>query len=437
MKMPFLLALIVVGFLPRPHLLASTESELPGPAVPNGLGVNIHFTDPKPGEMEMLAHTGVRWIRMDFDWSATEREKGIYDFSAYDRLIAAIEAHHIRALLILDYCNPHYDGGLSPATDEGRKAFSRWAAAAARHFRNRGILWEMYNEPNGMGEGSFWRPRGDVTQYVKLALEVGKALRETEPGELYIGPATAGIDYAFLEECFKAGLLEYWSAVSVHPYRQSAPETAAPDYARLRQMIDQYAPNGTVIPILSSEWGYSSAWKDMDEAKQGKMLPRQWLTNLANNVPLSIWYDWHDDGPSPEEPEHHFGMVRHGYSAGESPVYQPKPAYVAAQTLARVLEGYSFRERLPVGGPNDYVMLFAKDNDVCSVAWTTDASPRAIVVPSPPGRYTATGHTGETLPPLVADANGLSVILTDAPTYFVPERSTPHPEVGLSVYRPK
>ena len=76
----------------------------------------------------------------------------------------------------------------------------------------------------------------------KLALAVGRALRAAEPGETYIGPATSTIDFAFLEKCFQAGLLEYWSAVTVHPYRQEGPETAAAEYARLRQLIDRYAP---------------------------------------------------------------------------------------------------------------------------------------------------------------------------------------------------
>ena len=34
-----------------------------------------------------------------------EREKGLYDFSAYDRLLAALDAHQIRAVLIFDYSN--------------------------------------------------------------------------------------------------------------------------------------------------------------------------------------------------------------------------------------------------------------------------------------------------------------------------------------------
>jgi hypothetical protein len=368
--------------------------------------------------MEMLAGAGFRWIRMDFAWDATEREKGRYDFSAYDRLLAALDAHKIRAVLIFDYSNRHYDGGLSPASDEGRGAFARWAAAAARHFRNRGVLWEMYNEPN-IG---FWKPKPDTTQYVKLALAVGKALRAAEPGELYIGPASSELPLPFLEACFQGGLLEYWSAVSVHPYRQSGPETAAFDYARLRQLIGRYGPKGKTIPIISGEWGYSSAWKTFDETRQGKMLPRQWLTNLANGVPLSIWYDWHDDGRDPKEPEHHFGTVHHDYSAGKTPVYQPKPAYFAAQTLTRMLAGCRFQKRLSIGTPRDCVLAFANDKDeVRLVAWTIGSS-HTIVIPAAAGRYTATGHTGRSLPPLLADATGLAVVLSDAPIYLVPDR---------------
>src|SRR5947209_8256134 len=83
--------------------------------------------------------------------------------------------------------------------------------ATAHHFKGRGYLWEMWNEPNIQ----FWKPRPSADDYAKLALAVGKALRDAEPDEAYIGPATSGIDLKFIETCFKAGCLEYWSAVSV------------------------------------------------------------------------------------------------------------------------------------------------------------------------------------------------------------------------------
>src|SRR4030095_10730234 len=104
---------------------------LPPPVIPECLGVNIHFTDPKPGEMEMLAAGGFKWVRMDFTWAATEREKGVYDFTAYDRLVAHLDKHKLRALFILDYGNKLYDpDSASPHTDESRAAFARCAAAA-------------------------------------------------------------------------------------------------------------------------------------------------------------------------------------------------------------------------------------------------------------------------------------------------------------------
>src|SRR5438270_13822769 len=75
----------------------SLYADLPSTPLPNGIGVNIHFTDPRPGEMEMLAAAGFKWLRMDLGWSGIERNKGVYDFAAYDRLVAAPEKHGMKA----------------------------------------------------------------------------------------------------------------------------------------------------------------------------------------------------------------------------------------------------------------------------------------------------------------------------------------------------
>jgi polysaccharide biosynthesis protein PslG len=406
---------VVLSVLVVERSPAAEVAGLPGPNVPDGLGVNIHFTDPRPGEMEMLAAAGFRWVRMDFGWGGTEREKGKYDFSAFDRLMAALDKHHVRAIFILDYSNRHYDQGLSPSSDEGRQAMARWAAAAAKHFRGRGIVWEMYNEPNIF----FWRPKPDVNQYAKLALEIGRALRAAEPKEIYVGPATSTIDFAFLEKCFQAGLLEYWSAVTVHPYRQDGPEKAIPEYSRLRKLIDRYAPPGKKIPIISGEWGYSSGWKNHDETRQGKMLSRQWLVNLASEVPLSIWYDWHDDGQDVKEPEHHFGTVHFAYKSGAQPVYEPKPAYLAAKTLTATLGGFHFDKRLPQPSGDDYVYVFAKGQQRKWVVWTTAAKQHPARIEIGPGEFAVTGHLGQALP-AISSSGSAEITLSDAPLFLTP-----------------
>src|SRR5271163_835301 len=80
-------------------LLRSSASAVPSDATlfgPNTLGVNIHFTTALPGEMEMLAQAGFRWVRMDFDWTSTELQPGKYDFSAYDQLLSELDPYGIR-----------------------------------------------------------------------------------------------------------------------------------------------------------------------------------------------------------------------------------------------------------------------------------------------------------------------------------------------------
>src|SRR5882724_11059689 len=142
------------------------------PPVPEGFGVNIHFTDPAPGEMKMLAESGVRWVRMDFKWDITETTRGTYDFAPYDRLMSALAPFGIRPLFILDYGNPLYDDGAPPRTGGTREAFARWAVAAAKHYAGRGVIWETYNEPNNK---MFWRPRPDAQEYAALAAVVARA----------------------------------------------------------------------------------------------------------------------------------------------------------------------------------------------------------------------------------------------------------------------
>jgi len=385
------------------------------PTVTQGLGVNIHFTEPKPGEVKMIADAGFRWVRMDFNWEETEREHGRYDFSPYDRLLKELDANNLRALFILDYGNPLYTEGMSVRTAEARSAFARWAVAAARHFSGRGIVWEVFNEPN---IEIFWPPEPKVDEYIALASEVGRAFRNEVPNEKLFGPATSKIDLPFLESCFKANELNYWSGVSVHPYRQTNPESAANDYARLRETIVRYKNANTTPSIISGEWGYSSVWRDMTEERQAAMLARQFLTNVSNGIPISIWYDWRDDGADPMEAEHHFGLVKNQYESGRTQVYEPKPAYLAAKTFTTQLSGYRFAERMNVGSDDDYVLVFTNGGERRLVAWTTSFTSRRVNVSSVSGRFVITKITGEPGGFVSASNGSLSIEISSSPIYL-------------------
>jgi hypothetical protein len=314
---------------------------------------------------------------MDFGWAGIEQKKGEYNWGDYEELTANLEKRGLRAIYILDYSNPLYEETVvsknplngqeqrdtaSPQHPESVAAYAKWAAAAVKHFSGRHIVWEIWNEPNI----SFWKPKPDVQQYTTMCLAALKAIREADPNATVVGPATSEVPMRFLEDFCASGALEYLDAVSVHPYRnyKKGPETAAEDYAKLRALIEKYAPaNKKNLPILGGEWGYSTFTKGISVEKQAAFVARQQLANLLENVPISIWYDWQNDGENPEEREQNFGIVTYDL--------KPKPAYTALKTLTRELSGYRIEKRIATGKDTDYVLLLTNKAARKLAVWTT------------------------------------------------------------------
>jgi len=413
-SLPPLCCLAALTLAAAPWAVATPHPSLPGPVVPDGLGVNIHFTDPAAGEMELLAAAGFRWVRMDLIWQSIERERGIYDFSAYDRLVGQLTKHGIKALFILDYGNRLYEPDSSVQSAAGRRAYAQWAAAAVTHYQGRGYLWEFWNEPNG----GFWKPAPDPVAYAAMARAAAAAIRAAAPAEALLGPATSGIDFPFLTSCFERGVLADWDAVSVHPYRQNEPESVLMEYGKLAEVIRRAAPAGRDLPIVSGEWGYSAVWQNQDEDAQGRLLARQFLTNLSQRIPLSIWYDWRNDGADPKDAEHHFGTVGLPQQEAGKPVLRIKPAYQAARTLTTTLAGHHFIRRLAVGASDDWVLLFGNERELVVACWTTAAQARTIRLKSGAATCQSCNHLGAAAAALAAHDGTLEVALDAAPRYL-------------------
>jgi hypothetical protein len=174
-----------------------------------------------------------------------------------------------------------------------------------------------------------------------------------------------------MEYFLQSGVLEFLDGVSVHPYRDpnQPPETAAADYKRLREMMDRYAPESKrgKIPILSGEWGYASNTKGVSLETQAAFAVRQQLCNLLNGVPLSIWYDWKNDGHDPADNEQNFGTVRENM--------EPKPAYTALKTMTAELSGYRLDRKLAGLAESDFVLVFVNGTGARKAAAWTLAQP--------------------------------------------------------------
>jgi len=87
-------------------------------------------------------------------------------------------------------------------------------------------------------------------------------------------------------------------------------------------------------------------------------------------VPVSIWYDWKNDGADPAEREHNFGVVNQRLEA--------KPAALAIRALTGELAGYRLERRLPVGDDRDYVLQFTRSRGAPKLAAWTVGEPHAL-----------------------------------------------------------
>lgn len=376
------LFLAIGAFLP----VAMGAKLLPRLAIPDGFGVNIHFTG-LPHDLHMISEGGFKFIRMDLAWSRVEQTKGVYDFkgSGYDSLTLGCEELGIRVLYILDYSNELYESDRSVRTEAGRKAFADFAEAAAKRYAGKGILWEVWNEANIK---QFWTPQPSVDDYCKLVEAAASRIRNADPSGQVIAGATSGIPFEWLEGCFKNGLLKWIDVLSVHPYRPQPPETVIQDYTKLRGLIARYAPAGKQIPVISGEWGYSNLNWDksrLTEQKQADYLVRMFLINAYQNIPVSIWYDWKNDGTDPNEREHNFGTVKQDLN--------PKAAYLAMKVLSSNLKGYSISEKLDLGNENDFAFKLTNGDSEAVAFWTL--GPRHNVnLPIDPTEVTLVGIYG-------------------------------------------
>ena len=345
---------------------------LPTPGIPQSVGVNIHFTRTTPAEWRLLAASGAHWVRMDFTWATLQpRASAPPDFrtTGYDSLVRHLRAAHMQPVFILDYCNRAFP---SVTTAAGRAAFARFAAAAAHHFRGAGVVWEIWNEP----DGGFWTCTGQssalghAASYAHLAEAASVAIHQANPQATVIGPAAARFDWSWFSQLQADGLLRALQGFSVHGYGANTPEGAQAEWRKLHAFLAAHLVHGHALPMLSGEWGFPTVhplppgWC-CTEAVQADYLARMMLDNLQAGTVVSIWYDLHDCGTA--------GSADCAYGLLHTNL-KPKPAYRALQVLTRTLGGQAYLPALDVAScPSGvHAIRLARGGEAF---WSTGAGP--------------------------------------------------------------
>ena len=389
----------------------------------DGWGTNIHWTNAAPGEAALLSKA-FKLARMDFAWQSIEKAGacGVYDFSAYRSLLATMKAEGVRPYWILGYSNSCYAADGVCNTTQCIAAYGNFAAATVAAFAGNGIIFETENEPNGNG----YSP----AVITALCLAAGPHFKAA--GETWVGPATSGIDFKYLNATFAAGILDVFTAVSVHPYRAAPPDGVLADYTQLNGLIASYS-SGPAPPVYSGEWGYTTAGPGCGYGNrqtrqyQAAFAVRMLLINELAGVNISILYDWRNDGTDPQSCEGNFGTV--GKATGDPAApFELKPAYSAMLVLQTILGNSSgLHERvtpkrvvaahkLDLGG----VVATQQQQQQRSEMYAAEAGAAAAAVPQPENVFVLSFQA----PPPPGQQAGAAYAVWTNGSYF-PDHSCP------------
>jgi hypothetical protein len=338
--------------------------------IPTGVAFNMHVAGTDQ-DWDAIKAAGAVLCRHDLSWNGIEKVKGQYDFSRQDEILKKMDARGIRMLFVMAYDNPLYPK--AETTDEGRQAYARWAAAAVAHFKGRGVLWEIWNEPNV----GFWK--GDAkmnsdqfaAQYVALVKAAVPAMRAADPNCFILGGSVSCLwrdSFMWVDAVLKDGLLDTGiNALSVHPYGYEQPELcidnnqpgtkATESYGLLRQKMAAIGKGE--FPVVDTEVGYALSRRrgNVTEDHRAMLFVRTCLVDQMCNLHFTTWYNW-DENDAATHRVRNFGG-------------QPLPIYNACKNMSVEMAGYHFVERLKVGTAFDYVLAFENgDKDRKIVAWS-------------------------------------------------------------------
>lgn len=263
---------------------------------------------------DLIAETGVRWVRAEFHWSRIQAEKGGYAWGEYDAMVARYNAAGLRILGILTYVPPHLQTSWATVDAE----FQKFAAAAVKRYAARGVHhWEIFNEPNLTGYG--WlserdRPQDHVSAYALLLARANVAIRAQDPeGVVVLGGLAGDVPRALspeatMQRVYALGARDCFDVFAYHPYGYQSRFPAA--RARVGAILSAGGDDGK--PVWFTEYGWTD-FRSMDLAVNASAGSNPMIAAFAQRevADAFFWFAARDYSRNPGTPT--FGLADYSY----------------------------------------------------------------------------------------------------------------------------
>ncbi|HEY8304213.1 MAG TPA: hypothetical protein VIG42_06455 [Solirubrobacteraceae bacterium] len=292
-----------------------------------------------------MSGLGVNWAREDLSWSDVESQKGVFNWTKFDQLVATAKTNGITILPVVDYA-PSW-ASPSDATDYAafvKIAVQRYGPGTTANLR----WWELWNEPYFSYAWSGKTP--EPMAYGRDALAAAEAAKSVSSSVKllisadYQDSAQVGStswETSWIDDMFSAAptLGKFIDGVSVHPYGDDPALPLAKlggwkdafgnwAFQRIDTIRAKFLAHSVNVPFWITEAGWSTA--EVSEAAQA-----QDYTDLAPQIVARPWiralfpYCLREFDSTPNK-ESEFGLLKYG-------TWQPKAAFSALQAGLKTL----------------------------------------------------------------------------------------------------
>lgn len=300
-----------------------------------GWGVNA-----MPQIASEMSELGVNWEREDLAWSEAEPKKGVFEWSHFDKIVAAAKANGITILPVLSYA-PSW---ASPTDASAYAAFvkaaiERYGPGTSANLK----WWELWNEPYFAYAWSGHTPEPeayarDFAAAAEAAKSVSSSVKLLIAADYQDAPQTGGStpwETSWISDMFAAvpNLGKLIDGVSVHPYGDNPSLPLAEPggwldangewaFQRIDTIHQKFLEHGINVPFWITEEGWSTS--TVSESEQATF-----YTNLIPQIVSRPWiralfpYCLREFLSTPSK-ESEFGLLKFG-------TWQPKPAFYALQ----------------------------------------------------------------------------------------------------------
>ncbi len=227
-----------------------------------------------------------------------------------------------------------------------------------------------------------WSWRGSTDEFLQMYRDASRAIRENDPSGMLLGTNHGVLERAVprMSELFEKGLADFIQGVAVHLY--FLPVRALPEEKNLhgncremRRLTDRWL--GRNAPLMNTEWGTCAVKTLLVDhpllMNHMYRFIRGHLIALGEGFTTTYFFystDYNFIG-YPDGGEHGYGMTFNlSWTNFGGLNCQPKPTYMAAAAMTRLLEGTQALGRLDYLDSDVFVYSFRRGSENLLVVWS-------------------------------------------------------------------